>query len=363
MSTRSMFLGGNTGRGFHSFFEQLVAGDAQRTFILKGGPGTGKSFFMNRILEAAAAWGEAAIKFHCSSDSDSLDAIHFPRIGVNLVDGTAPHGLEPKYPGVIDTVINLADYWDERALTNKRSQVQKAMRRRSFLFSRAYSLLRLARLLNDETEAYIRESGALHTQALNGVAIELIDACLGSRLEGEAEGWERHYFASAFAPLGLVNHLPSVIAPISRRIALVGPAGSGKSTIMGKLLEAARSRSIPVEVYHCPLDPQRIDHLLLPSLDISICNGSEPHVFPGLAAAKTIETWQYVETDLLAPYEKEVERLRTVYGQLLEGAIVFLRQAKENHALLESIYQPYMDFERVDKRIEEVLQEIIYLAS
>ena len=46
---RKMFPGGNTTRGFYSFFDHIIEPDANRLFILKGGPGVGKSTFMKKI--------------------------------------------------------------------------------------------------------------------------------------------------------------------------------------------------------------------------------------------------------------------------------------------------------------------------
>ena len=42
------FAGGNTARGFYSLFDSSLEG-LNRIFILKGGPGTGKSFLMLRM--------------------------------------------------------------------------------------------------------------------------------------------------------------------------------------------------------------------------------------------------------------------------------------------------------------------------
>ena len=42
------FAGGNTARGFYSLFDSNIA-DLDRIFILKGGPGTGKSSLMKKI--------------------------------------------------------------------------------------------------------------------------------------------------------------------------------------------------------------------------------------------------------------------------------------------------------------------------
>ena len=49
------FLGANSPQGFVSRFDQLDCGDPQwHTFIIKGGPGCGKSSFMRRIAELFA---------------------------------------------------------------------------------------------------------------------------------------------------------------------------------------------------------------------------------------------------------------------------------------------------------------------
>ena len=44
---RKFFAGSNTPLGFYSFFDQIIdLMQAHRFFILKGGPGTGKSTLM-----------------------------------------------------------------------------------------------------------------------------------------------------------------------------------------------------------------------------------------------------------------------------------------------------------------------------
>lgn len=53
---------------------------------------------------------------HCSSDSESLDGIVIPAKKVALLDGTAPHVVDPKNPGAVDEIINLGDFWDEEGI-------------------------------------------------------------------------------------------------------------------------------------------------------------------------------------------------------------------------------------------------------
>ena len=99
---RHMFPGGNTPQGFFSYYDQVIAADAVRIFLLKGGPGTGKSTFMKRISQAMTERGFAVEHHHCSSDPDSLDGLVIPALDIALIDGTAPHIVDPKHPGCVD---------------------------------------------------------------------------------------------------------------------------------------------------------------------------------------------------------------------------------------------------------------------
>ncbi|GAW28849.1 hypothetical protein ULO1_14190 [Carboxydocella sp. ULO1] len=89
---RRLFPGGNTCQGFYSLYHHMIEPDATRIFVIKGGPGVGKSTFMRRIGEAMLEQGYE-VEFHCcSSDNNSLDGVVIPALRIALLDGTAPHG-------------------------------------------------------------------------------------------------------------------------------------------------------------------------------------------------------------------------------------------------------------------------------
>ncbi|MDK2880358.1 MAG: hypothetical protein PWQ99_133 [Clostridia bacterium] len=88
---KMFFPGGNTCRGFYSFYDNIIDEKAAHIFVLKGGPGVGKSTFMKKIAAELLELG-FDLEYHwCSSDSESLDALVVPALGVALLDGTAPH--------------------------------------------------------------------------------------------------------------------------------------------------------------------------------------------------------------------------------------------------------------------------------
>lgn len=84
------FLGANSGEGFFSLYPQLCREEARRIFVIKSGPGSGKSTAMRTL---AKALGDAQEEILCSSDPASLDGVVFPDLA--LLDGTAPHGTAP----------------------------------------------------------------------------------------------------------------------------------------------------------------------------------------------------------------------------------------------------------------------------
>lgn len=87
------FLGANTPQGFVSRFDQLADPlDGWREFVIKGGPGTGKSTLMKRVAAEAGSRCKRVELIHCSSDVDSLDGVILHDVKTSIADGTSPHG-------------------------------------------------------------------------------------------------------------------------------------------------------------------------------------------------------------------------------------------------------------------------------
>lgn len=75
-------------------------------------PGCGKSSFMRRLAAVFENRCPLWEQIPCSSDPDSLDAVIFPEWKVSIADATAPHALEPKYPGLSESILSFGDFLD-----------------------------------------------------------------------------------------------------------------------------------------------------------------------------------------------------------------------------------------------------------
>ena len=70
----AFFAAMNTAEGFKSYFREIFD-EFENIYIIKGGPGTGKSRFMKEVACRAEEKGLSVERFYCSSDPTSLDAV------------------------------------------------------------------------------------------------------------------------------------------------------------------------------------------------------------------------------------------------------------------------------------------------
>ena len=90
------FLGSNTPTGLCSLCEPFRQAEALETcWLLKGGPGCGKSTLMARVARRLEAAGERVEYIYCSGDPDSLDAVYAPERHFAIFDATAPQESVP----------------------------------------------------------------------------------------------------------------------------------------------------------------------------------------------------------------------------------------------------------------------------
>ncbi len=353
---RNMFPGGNTSKGFFSYYQYIInEEDARRVFILKGGPGVGKSSFMKKASEVMVQRGYDVEHMHCSSDNHSLDGVVIPGLGVALIDGTAPHVVDPKSPGVVDEIINLGDFWDEAALSRNREKVVRIKNEISGCFARAYRYLAAASCIYEDSAALYRP--VIDEAKGNILAHELISELLEGIPVSVETGRERRMFASAITPDGLVNYLDDLM--IADNIyKLDGFPGAGTEKLLEKLKSAALERGLHIEAFYCAFDPLKLEHLIIPALNAVFTTVNRYHSTDA-CSLREIDFSEYVNDRLTAMHRSELAYNQAQFDGLLNKSIDLIHSAKGLHDELESCYIPAMDFEGVQRKWKMIMERII----
>ena len=113
MAIKHYFLGANGPKGFVSLYREFCSPDSGNfLWVIKGGPGCGKSTFMKKIGKAAEESGLDVEYVLCSSDPDSLDGVLIPQWHVGYADGTAPHVLDVSFPAAAGAYLDLGPFYD-----------------------------------------------------------------------------------------------------------------------------------------------------------------------------------------------------------------------------------------------------------
>ena len=141
MAVTQYFLGGNTVRGFVSCYSGFCRGPEDFLWVIKGGPGCGKSSFMKTIGRAAEEKGLDVEYVLCSGDPESVDGVYFPALHTGYADGTAPHVLEAVTPGAAGLYLDLSRFYDRLALQPERRTIEQLQRRYQSLYREAYAKL------------------------------------------------------------------------------------------------------------------------------------------------------------------------------------------------------------------------------
>lgn len=338
---RRLFASGNTGRGFRSYFDGIPWPEPRRVFVLKGGPGTGKSAVIRLVAEGLMERGVAVELFHCPSDPASLDAVNAPDLGLAVLDGTPPHAVEPPLPGLVGRLLSLEATADRDLLAARRERIAATGRLVRQRFQLAHRYLALARDALGLYEDFYEHAGALDQAALEQAAHEIEAAIFDGhhRLRRPGRrGRVRRLFASAVTPEGPRHFLDSLLDPLPRRVFVRGNPGTGCAVLVERIAAAALRRGYDIEAYTCGLDGRRLDHVIIPALGAAVVHNAYPHTYEPKAGDLVIDTAAFVDVESLERYREEMEVAQALFGQAFDQGIWYLRRALMAHQELEQAY-------------------------
>lgn len=357
----TFFLGANSPSGFYSLYDQMLdPAQARRVFLLKGGAGCGKSSLMRRVAQTLEEAGEPVEYIRCSGDPDSLDAVIFSGLNSAIVDATAPHVMEPRLPGVVESYVNLGRFYDHTALTTLRAEIQGATTGYKSHYKRAY------RCLTAAAQLYQDDRELLLTPALEEKLAKRARGILSREVKrtGRQSGTAVQRFLGAVTCQGVLCRFDTVDALCHKVYELRDSYGLGAGMLTA-LAAGAMAAGYDVILCPSPLFPDRCEHLLIPQLSLAFVTSTPELPYTGRdhlgQAFRRIRVDAMADPELLSRYRSRLKFSRKVREALLSEAVEALREAKAEHDVLESLYNPHVDFNGVYAEAEAVANELLAL--
>lgn len=355
-TSASFFLGANTPGGFRSFFDELYyPEEGWKLFIIKGGPGTGKSTLMKRIAAEADKRGYYCERIFCSSDPASLDAVIIPRLKISIADGTPPHTLEPKYPGVSETIVDLSEFRDDEKLRENSEEIIKLTKLCSGEHKKCIGFLAAAKSIDTDTKNIVFD--ALRREKAVKFATKLAQTEFGT--VSDTPGKEKRRFLSAVTPLGNASFPDTFNSVCERKIVFDDNFGLPSVLMLNILKAACLECGHDCICCYCPTDPDnKPEHLIIPELSLGFYTSNRHHPFAD-KADKTVDCKRFLDTEKLKAHKNRITFNRRARDEMLDEAINKLINAKKLHDELEKYYVNAMNFDRL-RQISNKLINIIF---
>ncbi len=353
------FAAANTKNGFKSYFDNIFSQDVcDRTYILKGGPGVGKSTFMKKLGKLSEESGFKVEYFYCSSDPSSLDGIIIKEKRIAVVDGTSPHAVEPKFAGARDIIIDLGRAWNTDKLLESRDKIIDLSNKKSRLYCDCYKYLECKNTMD----------GILYNLVCPYVLFDKLEKSSKRLAKSICRGKENSSKVSirltnAVSAFGKVR-LSTFEDTADHCIFLKEPFAESRipSLVMRQIFDCAKNSGCDIYVSYNPQNPDHIDALYFPETKISVSVFDEKLVAKCdrmLKKCKIVNCQRFVDMKKFS----SLKPLRKFYSKISQNiekqALECLDEAGKLHGELEQIYGKCTNYKQVEKISGEYFKKIL----
>lgn len=332
------FAARNGYNGFKSYFKDVFdVNSFKRIFILKGGPGTGKSSFMKKLLQYAEEKKIFCERIYCSSDPNSLDGIILNK-SIAVIDGTAPHEEDTKLPGVVDEIINLGENWNEDILKKNETDIKNLNKEKKDFYKSAYNYLSFCEKIDNYLFCLAKSNYDI------SAAKKTVGELISDRKKNNNPKRETRLI-SAFGRGGYTK-LSTLETGAKKIFNVLGKYES--EYVFMSLLYDFLCADYSFTLFPSPFSEEKIEAI---SFD-----KNETVIETNAASGEKIDTLRFLNFDRQTA--EEAEFLTGIKAELLKKAEYFFSLASEKHFLLEKIYTAAMDFSKNEMLLEETKEKI-----
>ncbi len=334
---QKFFLNSNSSKGFYSYYNELEKDDFSKLYLVVGAPGTGKSTLM--VKKENEINDNDIEKIYCSSDHNSLDAIIFNNHKLVYADSTSPHILNVKYPIVKDNIINLYQFINEENLENEKENIINAINKKQLLYQRVYKFLHIAGKLDEEiknTNSQNLDADKIKRSAKNYI-------CKNINIKPSKVFKIKKRFLSSISYNGIITFFNEV-SKNYEKIFVYEDNIEINNIFMKEISEYLNQLKISHIKCYCALQPDKIEHILIPEKNTAFVTSNKYHTYIGKYYRK-INAKRFINNSFEQSNRTKFNKKAKVL--FIKKSEEILYEAKNVHETLEKIFNKAMDFSKI----------------
>ena len=163
-------------------------------------------------------------------------------------------------------------------------------------------------------------------------------------------------YLSGVTPMGHVFYKKTLSKLCDTKVVIADECGAASSIILKVLQNSATQCGHEVISCPCPLMPQKIEHIIIPSQKLCICTSNRYH--PVDSGERIIHARRFLDVSKYHSLRDRVAFNRQKTRDLLDLTVEALSDAKAVHDKLEDYYISAMDYEKLEKIQENLIKKI-----
>ncbi len=352
----SFFFGVNNKSGYCSLFGDLFdLYQRGRHYILKGGPGTGKSTLMKKVAVKLDSEGCFTERGFCSADPSSLDIVLATEKNFSILDGTSPHTVEPVLPGVSQHIVDLGAAWDRKYLDEHAEEIGALVAENKAMHKKATAFTDVAAQF--ETKNALICAGFTDEEKLQRYVNRLAHRIIHEKKKG-GKGKIKKRFLSAVTPDGIVVQYDTIVALAEKVFSIEDEFCTVAPYMVEYIANYAVMNGYDVYACYCPLFPMfKMEHVIIPELKVAVFTENGYHRSID-EYGNRIHVSRFYN---MAEFNANKEKLRfnkKAKKELIDEAVRKMSLAKDIHDRLEEYYIKATNFDVINEMGEKIIKSI-----
>ncbi len=336
-----------TGQGIKNVYDEIMH-EANTVYLIKGAQGFKVADYLSKLGIFYGNKGTEIEYFHDPFFENTIEAL-FVKEPHNILFLEATNLVIDSNASHVQ-VISLEDCVDKQKVIEKQQDFLNLSTKKDDYYAKCFQALSKALKIHDDWEVETRRY--MDWKGLDNKTEELMLKVFGVQ-KLEKSGAKTHRLLGTLTPAGARDTVQSITQNLEKRLFIKGYPGTGKSSLMKKLVDEALNRGFDARMVWCGLDSNSVDMVILPELKLCIFDSTEPHqYFPDREGDEIFDI-----ASLCHPTEVEeanIKRIVGTYRSTMYDAIAYANLYAETERAMRQLFDDAIIPEKLQEKMAEL---------